>query len=330
MNKQLLGLAGAVAVAAVLGVLVSGSDNSEVPDAGPVLSDFAAQAANVTRLNLSNAQGDLLQAEYRDGTWYANNVGQYPVQQDQVVELLQQLLDANKVEAKTAKAKNYHRLGLQDLSAEDSQAVLLDVATPEQQWQLLVGKLAKGASGRYARLPQEQQSWLLSTDLDLPVDKKDWLLQPILPFEIEQVQSLQRLGNSGWTMSKAEQEQEHFALAGVDGEPKLKYPSVLDAVVSSLVSLNFDDLAPVDAALWQQPTTAKLLLTTWDQQQLEVQISAPQEGDYHIRFLTDDVQAYWGRWQYLVSEYSAQQLDKQLVDFVQEASVPVEQEKQSE
>ena len=103
--------------------------NVEQTSSQPLFEELRAQAGTVNKIVLTTHQGTLLDAQQQQGQWYVmSDVYQrYPADQQRLSDLLSALAEAVLVEAKTAKAENYARLGLDSVNTPDSQSTLVEV-----------------------------------------------------------------------------------------------------------------------------------------------------------------------------------------------------------
>lgn len=337
MNKHVLPLLGLVTIAVILGVLFTPSGKVTETSKGKMFPDIQEQAAQVSHFLIKNADGILLDARresIQDEThWIASNYHGYPVSQEKLSVLLEQLLAAQKVESKTSKADKYARLGVEPLDADDAQSVLLQVQSGASidmnVVDLLVGNANTG--GSYVRVNGDPQSWLIDQIITLPDSQTDWLLQPILDVTSEQIKSL-TLEDSGankghgWTVSKSKPEDDNYQLENMPEGRELRYSSILNSSVSSLVELQFDDLSAIDESIWQDDSAIKSLkLSTFDEREIRVRMRNVEDKIW-IRFDMDDsasgsatsgaTSPYWTQWQYQITSFAANQFDKSMEDFL--------------
>lgn len=324
MNRSVIPLFLLVLVAAIAVVALQWEQNTVVEQDDILLNGFAAQAENLSAVELRNAQGVLINVKKDGANWRAMLAEPgvaYPVDEEQLADMVQALKSAKKLEAKTKNADKYDRLGVSDISATDSQATLVTLTASEQTWQVLVGKAASSGLGSYVRLPQDTQSWLSDTALGMPDAVEDWLQQPILDLDEETVVSMTKLGEAGWTVQKSEPEQANFALQAMPEGRELKYAGVLDGVVSSLLSMRFDAIGSDAVLTSESEAVAQFRLNLKDGLQVLVALYAVAE-DHYVRFSAPESGAYWQGQLYKVSSFSAGQINKSVEDFL--ADLPSE------
>ncbi|WP_102796629.1 DUF4340 domain-containing protein [Bowmanella denitrificans] len=322
MAKHLLSLLLVLLLAVGAGfLLLTQEDGQAKLQQGPLLPALAEQGSHVTHLAIQDAQGLLIEAELVDGKWLVSSEGGYPADEQKLAELLQSLVDANRLQAKTRQPEHFHRLGLQALDAPGSTASLLTLEATQHSWQLLIGNTPNSGHGRYVRFADDQQSWLIDQDLSLPMAARDWMRQPILDFDKQQIASISRLDGSAWQILRDSAEQPDYQLAAMPKGRELKYATVLNSVVTNLLGLNFEERLVVDEKFWQAPLQAVFQMVTFDGQQVDIAL-LQKDDKHYVRFTTSTGQPYWQGLTYQISGFSANQLAKTREDFLAEPAAP--------
>lgn len=281
----------------------------------------------LVEITLENAQGVLLQIINNDGVWMAEIEGldkPYPVAQEKLSEFVSNLNSVTLFEAKTSKPKNYPRLGLQDITADDSQATLITLKASNQQWQVLVGNLAASGTGHYTRKPSESSSWLLSKAINLPTERFQWLKQPILDFDVSSVQRIAMSGENPWEITKTTSGDGQFQLMDLPDGRTLKYAAVLDGLVDNLVGIRFDSLQPYVPEIWQSFDIQSVLSVDTLQGKQFTLTTALLEDTYYLMISDSSASPshYWQNAIYTISSFSAGQLNKSIEDFLSELEEP--------
>jgi hypothetical protein len=326
MGKQLLPLTFLLLLVAAAGYFLTLDPKPTAVEKGLLFNDLAEQANQIRQIRLSNHQGLLLDAGLQQDRWVANGVlqvGTYPLEHNKLTQLVQSLMQASLYQAKTAKPENYVRLGLQDIDAQDSQAILVELIANDTSWAVLVG--SKAPSGEnYIRLPQQAQSWLLDQQVVLPLDANEWLKQPILDIATQDIGKLSRIDSKRWNIELSDSEAGGYALSPMPKDRGLKYDSILHSTVAALTTLNFDQIQPQDEGFWRTlKLSAKFELITLGGDKITAELTE-KDKEYFIRFYSQSLQAYWQNWIYKLSGFSAGQLNKEVNDFLLEPDSEVE------
>lgn len=284
-----------------------------------LFADLSSKANNVNKVRLENHAGVLFQAEQKDGVWLASHLvgqGDYPADASALSELITALMQTQQVEAKTAKVVNHPKLGLMDIGKEGSQAVLVTLQSAGKSWQVLIGKTASSFVGSYARLPNQNQTWLLDKTISLPTEETEWLKQPILDIAEDDILTVSREGEKVWSISKDEDGNNQL-LEMPEGR-ELKYSGILDSVASNITDLRFDQFQPLDDEVWTSYESVMALdVALKDDKSLTISL-AKQGEDHFVRFSSVFLNEYWQNYIYQISSFSAGQLNKTLEDFLAE------------
>ncbi|MFT5838961.1 MAG: hypothetical protein ACI9UT_001462 [Flavobacteriales bacterium] len=324
MNKQVSVLAAIAILALGLGVWLSQSPSKDKFEAVLLFDDLQEFANQVHSVEITNAQGVLFSAQKLGERWLATFDPEqpvYPIYQPKLSGFVETLMRAKLVEAKTGKPQNYVRLGLQSIDIDDSMASLVTLKANENSWQVLVGNKVTIGEGHYILNPNNAQSWRTDKTINLPLDKFSWLKQPILPFQAQDITSISRVDSLDWQIARAANGE--FNIINMPKDKKLEYDSILNSIVSSLTSLDFEQLIAVDIVAADTDFTQSLKILT----QLEVntteqkifQLVVSELDDKHfVNFSSNGPPEYWHQWYYQISYFSAQQLIKRLDDFLVE------------
>jgi hypothetical protein len=322
MNKQLGLLLLLTCLAVGGGVWLTYNTQVSSPVEENLFSLGIEQADKISEITLQNSQKTLLQASLVDDKWTAQLPelsGHYPLDKSKLAGFLKKIVQAKLMEAKTTKQDNYHHLGVESIDNIDSLATLvsLNMGNVAKQWQVLVGMKANLGEGSYVRLPTSSQSWLIDQVIDLPSDEFAWLHRPLLPFKSRDIVSISRSDGKTWNITQSADDEE-FSLETLPKGTELRYPTIVSNYVDSLIELDFEQLLPLDAELWQKAKVmAKINVNLSQNQILQLKIGSV-ENDYYVQFSSPTLNGYYLDWIYKVSSFSAQQLLKTKDDFLTE------------
>lgn len=323
MNKQILPIAiiAIIASAAAYLLLMEKPVLDETPKV--LFEDFGANADKLLSIKISNADGTLLTATKGMGNWLAHVdklSNPYPVNQDSLKNLVEAMALSKIRERKTAKQAFFSRLGLQPLEAEDSQATLLEFSDGKKVWELLIGNKASSGSGHFVRLPDQTQTWLLDTTFPIPADQNSWLKETIFEIEPEHVLSVKRVDEKNWEITATNSDEQTYTLENMPEDRELKYPGVVEGMITNLVSLSFDDLYAADSLALSADQKVATLEVSLANGNLHVIELYSVEEDFYLSVNTAELESehYWKGILYKLSSFTAGQLNKTLDDFLQE------------
>lgn len=328
-NINVLVLVAALVALGVGLMMASGERQSEITS-DVVFTDLQKNIDRVNSLKIESADGVLLDANLVADNWVASDKSNYPLDEEKIVSLLNAMVLAKLDAAKTAKVKNHARLGLQDLTAEDSQSRLLQLKAGDRSWQILLGNNASSGNGMFIRRPAEQQTWLTKTSFDIPGSSNDWLKKQILDLSSQDVLKVTQKGL--WTAVKAppsdnsvtDGESEHsqgndsdWVILDMPEGRELNYASVVTNAVEDIIELQLDELLqqkPLDVS--QHTLVSEIEVSTVD-------------GDISIKLYTHEdenlvvyeggtVENHWNKWVFKVSQFNSGKLNKELESFLTE------------
>ncbi len=263
MNRRLfnlLGLAAAFLTVAVLVVNWLGPQKPDAVDAEKLLPDFMQERAGVDFIQLSKGNGVPLVLK-RDGEhWTVASRDGYPANAGKIRTLLDNLAQAEKVEAKTADPARYEKLGVK---ADSDQALLLTVKAGEKLViELVVGNAVLRPAGHFVRMKADAQSWLIDRELSIGTEASDWLRTDLINLPASTIKRVERVkaqpvqcitvpcppvaGDVLFTLSKEKVEDNSFTLAPI---PAGKAPGadwLLAGLADALNGLNASDVLRAD------------------------------------------------------------------------------------
>lgn len=317
MNKQVSILAVLAIIASGSGVWISQSLHTDKFEVDFLFDDLHKLANQINSVEIKNTQGVLYSAKKSDDRWITTfdpELPAYPVSEINLTGFVETMMSAKLVEAKTSKPKNYARLGLQSIDVDDSLASLVTLKTDQKSWQVLVGNKVSVGDGQYILKMGGSQSWRTDKTINLPIDKFSWLKQPILPYQPKDISSVSRVDSLDWQIVRSASGD--FELMNMPTGKELRYASILNSIVSNLISLDFEQLLAADEE-FSQPlkVLTQLEVVTKDKNVFQVVVSE-LNNKHLITFSSDSNSEYWQQWYYQISNFSAQQLIKTLKDFI--------------
>ncbi|MDF3931951.1 DUF4340 domain-containing protein [Pseudomonas citronellolis] len=196
----------------------------------------------------------------------------YPAAGRLVGDLLHELAQARKVEAKTREPGNLATLGVAE-QGEGSGVRLVLERSGGAPLELLVGKAAP-QGGRLVRQPGDPQVWLIDQDLRLPPDELDWLDRRItsIPFETIAELSVSYPGGETLTVFRERAGEPNLQVRQLPKGAKLAYEAIANGMATPFAQLTFGDAAPLDQVQFQGPARLRLSLKTLDGGQLDAHV----------------------------------------------------------
>lgn len=314
-RKNLFVTLTAALVISAIGVAIDQSQQGSVDFDSPlILPELAQNAAKLNHIRIASAGNALVvESKKQQDKWVISNLGGYNADIPKLAALLNNLKDARKVEAKTAKPALFHHLGLRDIVDAQSKALLVSLTDGDNTYQLLIGSSAKNGSGQYVRLAGDNQTWLIDKAIDRPEKPEDWVNTGLFDFTLADIQSVSVAGKYRYDLSKADKEQQSYQFADIPDGHKLKYDAIVDAIPRSISSLAFEQLLPIGQ--WQAGEAGDALtleVKLFDLRRLTLTLTRAADKHY-VQLKGDNV--LWDKWAYRISEYHFNQLVKDQMEF---------------
>lgn len=200
---------------------------------------------------LSTAQDRVLLQKTAEG-WVVPAKYNYPADQKQLRALFSALADGKYLQRKTAKSDNHSVLHLGGTELSERKSVVLTISEKKDQadFEMILGKegpMVAGARTQYARLPAQDQVWLIS---ELPVAQtsaQDWMSDKfikILNGDIERIQ-FSAEGQTDFLIDKASVEDRDFILANIPAGWEVKSSYDVNQAAYLLEYVDYTDIRPM-------------------------------------------------------------------------------------
>ena len=326
MNRTTLRLL-AIVVAVLIGalILVESGDDGDLPEAGALLfPELRAAANDVSRLTITRAGRDPLDIVREDGQWRLPDRGGYAARTEAIRAVLLAMTEATVVEAKTANPELHARLGVDRPDGELSKGVLVEARAGEQTFDVVFGNVAQGAY-RYARIADDDQSWLIDQNPEIPLEVADWLIADIVDIDSSNVRSARITHPDGEVIaiSKGAVEDTNFDVADIPDGRELTYTTVANGIGGALNDLDLDDVRPAQPI--DQPAVVSVF-DTFDDVRITATVYRTDDGNWvelAVDALGDDtaaadeIAARVSGWQYRVADYKANLLTRTWEDILE-------------
>lgn len=288
MTRRSLIILGVVGVALLAVLLLARLDFSSDDSLGvlhaPGLSD---RLGELESLRITGAGNEVIATIERSAQgWGVAEKGGHPVDFERFRSSLSALSEARRVERKTALAEFYPRIGVEDVSDPDAGGYLFELgyggSHPEDRF--IVGNRA-GTGMIYIRTAGDEQSWMVSADLSISDETRDWVDRDIIDLgsgEVRRV-ALDRGEGDRLEIAKQEQNDINFTPRDIPEGRELSYGSVANSIASALANVEANDVRPA-AEVDTLPQAVVARYETFDGLELELDVReepppAPEEGE---------------------------------------------------
>ena len=271
----------AVAVAAVM----ARKDTSDVAGAGEPL--FPALLDNINDITtvVGVGAGETFTLVRDGGRWVVSEKQGFPADQDKARQLILGTARLKRIEPKTSNPDLYEKIGLDDIRAEDGNAVQYSFknAAGDTLAEIIIGNSRLGRADPqtneyFVREPAVPQTWLVEGKLPDAVGVIDWLDSSVLSIERDRVRqvTVQHPDGAVVTVVKKKPSQQTFDLLDVPEGTELESKWKLSDLGRSLASLDMEDVMPAsEARVPDDGLTVEM--TTFDG--LRVSLRSVKDGD---------------------------------------------------
>ena len=187
----------AIAVVAAF-VVVLGRPTSHVDPLSrePVFAELRANPDEVARVTIES-RFDTFTFVREDGRWRTPDKHNYPLDENDVRELVVKLTDMRYIERKTSQPDRFERLEVNDIKGELSEAVHVRIATAGDKplADVIVGRpsarfIDGSVSGTYIRFPGTDDVWLASGAVNVQTRLVPWLDRQVVSVPADTVRQI--------------------------------------------------------------------------------------------------------------------------------------------
>lgn len=288
MTRRSLIVLGGVGVALLGILLLARLDFSRDGSLGVLHAPgLADRLDDLESLRVTGAGNEVIATiERSDEGWGVAEKGGHPVDFERFRGSLRALSEARRVERKTALAEFYPRIGVEDVSAPDAGGYLFEFgyggSHPEDRF--IVGNRA-GTGMIYIRTAGDEQSWMVSADLSISDETRDWVDRDIIDLgsgEVRRV-ALDRGEGDRLEIAKQERNDINFTPLDIPEGRELSYGSVANSIGSALANVEANDVRPA-AEVAALPQAVLARYETFDGLELELDVreeppAGPEDGE---------------------------------------------------
>jgi len=243
-------------VVAVAAVMVRQGTN-DVAGAGEPLFPALLDHINDITTVVGIGAGETFTLVREGDRWVVAEKHGFPADQDKARQLILGTARLVRIEPKTSNPDLYEKIGLDDIHAEDGNAVQYSFknAAGDTLAEVIIGNSRLGRADPqtdeyFVREPAMAQTWLVQGKLADAVGVIDWLDSSVLSIERDRIRQVTARHPDGAvvTVSKKKPSQQTFDLLdvpeGAEADPKWK----LNDLGRSLASLDMEDVMPASQA----------------------------------------------------------------------------------
>ncbi len=212
-----------------------------------VLPGLESSVNDITQVRITKTGGTRATLQRHATDWIVAE-RDYPADSGKLRKLLLDLGSLQAVERKTAIARNYPVLGVEDVTQPKATGARIDIVSSGRTWSLIVGNPV-GDDACYVRVADAAPSLLASPLIMVDAEPKLWLDPTILdiaPRRISEVDE-QPAKPPGFSVSRDKSTQADFTVHGIPRGRKLSAADAADIMGSALSALTLTDATKAGA-----------------------------------------------------------------------------------
>lgn len=209
-----------------------------------LLPDLKQQVDTLQSIRITKAGNVAVATISRsEKTWSVEERANYAADPAKLRSLLQALVEAQRIEKKTARPELYARLGVEPIEGENAAGLQVTLSGPDTDLSLILGNNAQGQF-RYARLSDDDRSWLIDRDPNVADDTSGWVFGDLLDIDSARVRSIRTVHPAGDVIELARNESGDgaFTVTNLPADRELSYASITNGIGSALAGLALDDV----------------------------------------------------------------------------------------
>ncbi|MDH4047526.1 MAG: DUF4340 domain-containing protein [Gammaproteobacteria bacterium] len=228
-------------------LVVNISERSDTVSGGEILLPGLKDRINdISEISITGAGQETVTVVREGERWSVREKNGFAANVGKLREVLLALADARRLEQKTANPERFSQLGLE--GPDGGSGTLLKIGGENLQYDLIVGNVAQ-SKNRYVRLADENQTWLIDQNPDLPDGASGWLSTDLLDIDAARIQSVSIRHEDGETirLEKASQDDANFTVEAIPDGRELTYATVANGIGGVLNDLKLEDVRRSDA-----------------------------------------------------------------------------------
>jgi len=278
MTRKNIQVLAAIVVALILTIFVveTTDDPGPVAQGQPLLPGFSGDANDAQNVRIFFPDADPLTIRRDADNWVISARDNYPADLGKLRQLIAALAEARIIEDKTSNPDLFEKLGVNDPENGGSGTKVF-VEGEGFSHGVILGNSAQG-NHRYARLADEQSSYLIDRDPNVSDDTGGWLHADILDIGSNRIRkvSIKHEDGEKITVEKSAEDLTDFSVLNIPEGRELSYATVGNGIAGALSQLRLDDVRKSTASV---PGTS-ILFDTWDGLQISATVSTEEDESW--------------------------------------------------
>ena len=267
---------------------------------------LSEKLSDVSKVVIKKGAQEAILVKDAAGLWTVENKSGYPAKFDALRPIVAAVAEAAIIEPKTSKPDLYAKLEVEDPAQEGSKSSVVTMMDSKGTTlaNLIVGKQdfggaasdpfnpppSDGKTKRFVRRVGEPQSYLIEAELTPQPDPLEFVDRSIVEIKNERIRAavITHPGENGApgeviSISRANEQEKNFALAGMPEGSKLKDEFAASRVAQALSYVTFDDVKPASEFDWADPKAIRGTFDCFDGTTISFTM-IEKDGKYWAKF----------------------------------------------
>lgn len=234
-----------------------------------LISDLVNRVNDVTQIEVSSGKEKVTIKRVKN-QWRVSEKHDYLADLPLVKQTILGVANLELVEAKTKKAKNYAKLGVEDPSEANATSSLVTLKDNQDKTlaSVIFAKQAPAAhkGSRYVRKADDEQSWLAKGNFEIETGATTWLKADLIDIKTKQIRNITITQPNGdkLTIAKNKPDDKQHTVLGIPNAREIKSQGALNNIAKVLEELTMTDVQPLDSVIFDAKQTVHAEFQTYD------------------------------------------------------------------
>jgi len=222
---------------------------------------------NISKISITSNNKNFIIKRNND-TWFLPNLANFPVPLDKIKRVIVGIAQLETIEPKTKNADLHGQLGLNNTNMKNNVAKMVALINENDKEiaAILVGNDSKfGKETRYVRKPNNDQTWLVWRNFDVPKSEIDWLDSSLFSVHRGRVADIKIIHSDGQEVNikRGNYSEQYFKIQDLDDDTLPINPYVGNQIGSVLDKIPIINISSKSDIKFSNNAT-NIIITTFD------------------------------------------------------------------
>jgi hypothetical protein len=195
MNNKGIAILVSITLVVIIATIVAVNQRSKSVSNDPsnqyLFSDLKKNINDVAQIDIVSGK-EQVSIKLHNNEWQVSEKNNYTADLAKVKDSIFGIANMTKVEAKTKKAENYSKLGVEDPKQENatSKLVILSNVKGDKLTEVIIGNTRPGTDSQFVRPANDPQAWLVSPNLTVDPLAINWLDKKLIHISKDRIKKL--------------------------------------------------------------------------------------------------------------------------------------------